>query len=197
MSSDTAAGLAAAAAYFLATLPNAGAEALLSHLTVGAHARLAEDGRKAVAHMGNQQRASADVLIMFGQAIEREQRRMRSFGRYMPAPVDPMLATASPTWRKASPASGRASASRAHPSCPPPRGSVAEAVRIAASSSKGRIGPLPTPDPPTALSEVPECRGRDLRARQLHRRHAIDQRYSRCGVGGIRANRPARGGRLL
>ena len=28
---------------------------------------------------------------MFGQAIDREQRRMRSFERYMPAPVDPML----------------------------------------------------------------------------------------------------------
>ena len=78
-------------AYFLATLPNAGAEALLSHLTVGAHARLAEDGRRAVAQMGNQQRASADVLIMFGQAIEREQRRMRSFERFMPEPIDPML----------------------------------------------------------------------------------------------------------
>ena len=88
---DRASFIAAASAYFLATLPNAGSEALLSHLTVGAHARLAEDGRKAVAQMGPQQRASADVLIMFGQAIEREQRRMRSFERYMPAPVDPML----------------------------------------------------------------------------------------------------------
>ena len=86
-----AAFVAAASAYFLATLPNAGAEALLSHLTVGAHARLAEDGRRAVAQMGNQQRAGADVLIMFGQAIEREQRRMRSVETYMPAPVDPML----------------------------------------------------------------------------------------------------------
>ena len=83
--------IAGASAYFLATLPNAGAEALLSHLTVGAHARLAEDGRKAVAQMGNQQRAGADTLIMFGQAIEREQRRMRSFENFMPAPVDPML----------------------------------------------------------------------------------------------------------
>jgi hypothetical protein len=83
--------IAAASAYFLATLPNAGAEALLSHLTVGAHTRLAEDGRRAVAQMGNQQRAGADVLIMFGQAIEREQRRMRSFERFMPEPVDPML----------------------------------------------------------------------------------------------------------
>ena len=86
-----AAQVVAAAAYFLATLPNDGAEALLSHLTVGAHARLAEDGRRAVAQMGPQQRASADVLIFLGQAIEREQRRMRSFERFMPAPVDPML----------------------------------------------------------------------------------------------------------
>jgi hypothetical protein len=83
--------MAAASAYFLATLPNAGSEPLLSHLTVGAHARLADDGRKAVALMGSQQRASADVLIMFGQAIEREQRRMRSFERFMPTPIDPML----------------------------------------------------------------------------------------------------------
>lgn len=86
-----AASAAAATAYFLATLPNDGAEALLAHLTVGAHARLAEDGRRAVAQTGLQQRASADVLIMFGQAIEREQRRMRSLERFMPVPVDPML----------------------------------------------------------------------------------------------------------
>ena len=91
VSNDRVSMVAAASAYFLATLPNAGSEALLSHLTVGAHARLAEDGRKAVAMMGGQQRASADVLIMFGQAIEREQRRMRSFETFMPVPVDPML----------------------------------------------------------------------------------------------------------
>ena len=90
---DRASFVAAASAYFLATLPNAGAEALLSHLTVGAHARLAEDGRRAVAQMGAQQRASADVLIMFGQAIEREQRRIRSFEQFMPQPVDSMLRT--------------------------------------------------------------------------------------------------------
>lgn len=91
MSNQHAAFIAAASAYFLATLPNSGAEALLSHLTVGAHARLAEDGRRAVALMGNQQRASGDVLVLLGQSIEREQRRMRDFMRYMPAPVDPML----------------------------------------------------------------------------------------------------------
>ena len=91
MSNQHAAFVAAASAYFLATLPNPGAEALLSHLTVGAHARLAEDGRRAVALMGNQQRASGDVLVTLGHAIEREQRRMRSFERFMPEPVDPML----------------------------------------------------------------------------------------------------------
>lgn len=91
MSNQHAAFVAAASAYFLATLPNSGAEALLSHLTVGAHARLAEDGRRAVALMGNQQRASGDVLVLFGQAIEREQRRMRDFERFMPQPTDPML----------------------------------------------------------------------------------------------------------
>ena len=80
-----------ATAYFLATLPNSGAEALLSHLMVGAHARLAEDGRRAVAQMGPSQRASADVLILMGQAIDREQRRIRSIARFMPAPLDATL----------------------------------------------------------------------------------------------------------
>jgi hypothetical protein len=88
---DRVSFVAAATAYFLATLPNAGAEPLLSHLMVGAHARLAEDGRRAIALMGNQQRASGDVLVLLGQAIEREQRRMRSFALFMPQPVDPML----------------------------------------------------------------------------------------------------------
>src|SRR5436190_1559290 len=74
---DRASFIAAASAYFLATLPNAGSEALLSHVIVGAHARLAEDGRRAVALMGSQQRASGEVLMMFAQAIEREQRRIR------------------------------------------------------------------------------------------------------------------------
>jgi hypothetical protein len=91
ISNQHAAFVAAASAYFLATLPNAGSEALLSNLTVGAHARLAEDGRRAVALMGNQQRAGGDVLVLLGHAIEREQRRMRSIERFMPEPIDPML----------------------------------------------------------------------------------------------------------
>lgn len=84
--------VATATAYFLATLPNSGAEALLSHLMVGAHARLAEDGRRAVAQMGPTQRASAEVLILMGQAIDREQRRIRSLARFMPTPLDASLA---------------------------------------------------------------------------------------------------------
>ena len=88
---DRSSFIAAATAYFLATLPNPGAEALLSHLTVGAHARLAEDGRRAIAQMGAQQRAGGDVLVLLGQAIEREQRRMRNVERFMPEPIDPML----------------------------------------------------------------------------------------------------------
>ena len=85
--------VATATAYFLATLPNSGTEALLSHLMVGAHARLAEDGRRAVAQMGPSQRASADVLILMGQAIDREQRRIRSIARFMPSPLDATLAS--------------------------------------------------------------------------------------------------------
>ena len=88
---DRTSFVAAASAYFLATLPNAGSEALLSLLMVGAHARLAEDGRRAVAMMGVQQRASGEVLTMFANAIDREQRRIGSFERFMPAPVDAML----------------------------------------------------------------------------------------------------------
>lgn len=85
--------VATATAYFLATLPNSGTEALLSHLLVGAHARLAEDGRRAVAQMGPSQRASADILILMGQAIDREQRRIRSIARFMPSPLDATLAS--------------------------------------------------------------------------------------------------------
>jgi len=155
VSSDNAAFVAAAAAYFLATLPNAGAEALLSHLTVGAHARLAEDGRKAVAQMGPQQRASADVLIMFGQAIEREQRRMRSFERFMPAPVDPMLHSRILDMEKGITGVWTTMALTSSPFVPAAeriRGRGGEDRRV---PSRLREGPLPTPDPPTAMLKYP------------------------------------------
>lgn len=151
MSNQTAATIAAQSAYFLATLPNAGAEALLSHLTVGAHARLAEDGRRAVAQMGNQQRASADVLIMFGQAIEREQRRMRSFERFMPQPVDPMLRSRIADMEKGITGVWTSMGITSSPFVPAAqriRGRGGEDRRV---PSRGSRDPLPTIEPPTAF----------------------------------------------
>jgi hypothetical protein len=148
---DRASFIAAASAYFLATLPNGGAEALLSHLTVGAHARLAEDGRKAVAQMGPQQRASADVLIMFGQAIEREQRRMRSFERYMPAPVDPMLGSRIADMEKGITSVWTSIGITSSPFVPAAeriRGRGGEDRRIPSRAGVGRITPA---EPPTAF----------------------------------------------
>jgi hypothetical protein len=146
-----AAFIAAASAYFLATLPNAGAEALLSHLTVGAHARLAEDGRRAVAQMGNQQRAGADVLIMFGQAIEREQRRMRSFERFMPAPVDPMLRSRIADMEKGITSVWTSMGITSSPFVPAAeriRGRGGEDRRVPARVKPGSVVPV---DPPTAF----------------------------------------------
>jgi hypothetical protein len=152
---DHAAAAAAASAYFLATLPNAGAEALLSHLTVGAHARLAEDGRRAVAQMGTQQRASADVLIMFGQAIEREQRRMRSLERFMPEPVDPMLRSRIADMEKGITSVWTSMGITSAPYVPPAeriRGRGGEDRRVPIRTG---AGPLPTPEPPTAFLRFP------------------------------------------
>lgn len=146
-----AAFVVAASAYFLATLPNAGAEALLSHLIVGAHARLAEDGRKAVAQMGNQQRASGEVLTMFAQAIEREQRRIMSFERYVPAPVDPGLHE-----RLTDMSKGITGVWASMGLTPAPFVPAAERIRGRGGEdrrvpSRVRPGPLPAPEPPTAF----------------------------------------------
>jgi hypothetical protein len=155
MSSQHAAFVAAASAYFLATLPNAGAEALLSHLTVGAHARLAEDGRKAVAQMGSQQRASADVLIMFGQAIEREQRRMRSFERFAPQPVDAMLHSRIVDMEKGITSVWTSMGITSSPFVP-----AAERIRGRGGDdrrvpTRTGTGPVPRPEPPTAFLKLP------------------------------------------
>ena len=147
--------------------------------------------------MGNQQRASADVLIMFGQAIEREQRRMRSFERSCRRRSIRCCAAGSPTWRKASPACGRASGITSSPFVPAAeriRGRGGEDRRVPARASQA--GPLPT-STADGVFEVPERGRRDLRAGQLHRRQALDQRHSRCGVGRVRADRPARRWRLF
>jgi hypothetical protein len=146
-----AAFVIAASAYFLATLPNAGSEALLSHLVVGAHARLAEDGRKAVAMMGNQQRASGEVLTMFAQAIEREQRRILSFEGFVPGPVDPILHERLGDMAKGITGVWASMALTPAPFVPAAertRGRGGEDRRVATRVGQG---PLPTPEPPTAL----------------------------------------------
>lgn len=151
MSNDTAATITAMTAYFLATLPNAGSEAFLSHLTVGAHARLAEDGRKAVAQMGTQQRAGADVLIMFGQAIEREQRRMRSFEGFMPAPVDPMLRSRIADMERGITSVWTSMGITSSPFVPAAerlRGRGGEDRRVPSKAKPGGVAPV---DPPTAF----------------------------------------------
>jgi hypothetical protein len=148
---DRSSFVAAASAYFLATLPNAGSEALLSHLTVGAHARLAEDGRKAVAQMGNQQRAGADVLIMFGQAIEREQRRMRSLEAFMPVPVDAMLRSRIADMEKGITSVWTSMGITSSPFVPAAeriRGRGGEDRRVPAKAGSGGIRPV---EPPTAF----------------------------------------------
>lgn len=157
VSNDRAAVVAAAAAYFLATLPNDGAEALLSHLTVGAHARLAEDGRRAVAQMGPQQRASADVLIMFGQAIEREQRRMRSFERFMPQPVDEMLRSRLADMEQGITSVWTSMAITSSPYVPPAeriRGRGGEDRRVPSRAGSQALASL---DPPAALAKSPNA----------------------------------------
>ena len=148
---DRASFIVAASAYFLATLPNAGAEALLSHLTVGAHARLAEDGRKAVGQMGSQQRASGDVLMMFANAIDREQRRMRSFEQFMPAPVDPMLHSRIMDMEKGITGVWSSIGITPSPFVPPAdriRGRGGEDRRVPARIG---IGPMAKPELPTAF----------------------------------------------
>ena len=158
MSNQHAAFVAAASAYFLATLPNTGAEALLAHLTVGAHARLAEDGRRAVAQMGNQQRASADVLVMFGQAIEREQRRMRSFERFMPEPVDPMLRSRIADMEKGITSVWTSIGITSSPFVPPAerlRGRAGDDRRIPARTTTAAI---PSVETPPAMAKLPNVR---------------------------------------
>ena len=152
---DRSSFIIAASAYFLARLPYDGAEALLSHLTVGAHARLAEDGRRAVALMGNQQRAGADVLIMIGQAIEREQRRMRSVERDMPTPVDPMLRSRIADMEKGITSVWTSMGITSSPFVPAAerlRGRGGEDRRIVTRTGSG---PLPKPELPTAFLKFP------------------------------------------
>ena len=72
--------IAAASGYYLATMPDHGA-ALLRLSYANAYARLAEDGRRAVA-MAVESPRSGDAANLVRQGLQREQRRLRSLSRF-------------------------------------------------------------------------------------------------------------------
>jgi len=73
--------IAAASGYYLATMPDRG-ESLISLSAANAHARLGEDGRRAIAMASTTARAR-DAANIVGQAVLREQRRLRSITRFL------------------------------------------------------------------------------------------------------------------
>ena len=72
--------IAAASGYYLAAMPDHGAS-LLRLTFANAHARLAEDGRRAAAMAADPARA-ADAANIVAQGVLREQRRLRSIARF-------------------------------------------------------------------------------------------------------------------
>jgi aminopeptidase YwaD len=73
--------IAAASGYYLATVPDGGT-ALLGLTYANAQERLAEDGRRAVA-MARDERMMTDAANIVGEGVQREQRRLRSVGRFV------------------------------------------------------------------------------------------------------------------
>jgi aminopeptidase YwaD len=73
--------IAAASGYYLATMPDRG-ESLVALSYANAHARLAEDGRRAVA-MARDRTHTRDAAIVVSQGVLREQRRLQSITRFL------------------------------------------------------------------------------------------------------------------
>jgi aminopeptidase YwaD len=73
--------IAAASGYYLATMPDRG-ESLVALSYANAHARLAEDGRRAVA-MARDRTHAADAAVIVSQGVLREQRRLQSITRFL------------------------------------------------------------------------------------------------------------------
>jgi hypothetical protein len=78
--------IAAASGYYLATMPDNGAS-LIRLSYANAHARLAEDGRRAVAMAADNPR-SGDAANIVAQGLLREQRRLRSLARFVDLDAD-------------------------------------------------------------------------------------------------------------
>jgi aminopeptidase YwaD len=73
--------IAAASGYYLATMPDHGAS-LLRLTYANAHGRLAEDGRRAIA-LAADAGQSTEAANIVNQALQREQRRLRSLARFV------------------------------------------------------------------------------------------------------------------
>src|SRR5436190_3046471 len=86
-----AAFIAATSGYYLATMPDHGAS-LLRLSYANAYERLAEDGRRAVAMASGGR--GADAANIVEQALQREQRRLRSLSRFVDLDADLHLGSA-------------------------------------------------------------------------------------------------------
>jgi aminopeptidase YwaD len=78
-----AAFIAAASGYYLATVPDGGA-ALIGLSYANGQERLADDARRAFA-MSRTEQSAMEAANIIGQGVRREQRRLRSIGRFVAA----------------------------------------------------------------------------------------------------------------
>jgi hypothetical protein len=96
---------------------------------------------------------------MFGQAIEREQRRMRSFERFMPSPVDPKLRSRILDMEKGITSVWTSIGITSSPFVPAAeriRGRGGEDRRVPSRAGRGPIKPIEAPTAFLTYSEVGE-----------------------------------------
>jgi hypothetical protein len=137
--------IAAASGYYLAMLPDTSVEALIRYTAAGAHARLAEDARRAATRAGRSQRDSREAMNVVAQGIAREQRRLRSIARFaegtdqaaaVRARVEEQAAALAAVWRSLGLPSD--------PAAPAPsrrREGSDERVPVRSAQVKGPLGP--------------------------------------------------------
>jgi aminopeptidase YwaD len=130
--------IAAASGYYLATMPDHGA-ALMRLSYANAHARLAEDGRRAVAMWAANPRGP-DAANIIWQGALREQRRLRSLSRFVDLDGDLHLGTEAVA-RMSAGLAGTAEALRSTLPKPPDDGEVDTRVPVRNPAVKGPLAP--------------------------------------------------------
>src|SRR3954452_10989490 len=130
--------IAAASGYYLATLPDHGA-ALMRLSYANAHARLAEDGRRAVA-MSVADPRGGDAANIVAQGLLREQRRLRSLSRFVSLDGDLHLGTEAVGRMSAALADTAKSLLATLPPAPP-RGEVDGRIPVRNPAVKGPLDP--------------------------------------------------------